>query len=126
MPRWPGVGVEWGPGAPGAAGGCWTEEHFPDDECEAIPAAVVERGERKLPRGVSLKDSGKFAAKKRVAGKDFAIKYGQRRPGDPPMLFNNPTKICSELGWQAQITDLDEIVASAWRWFKANPRGYGT
>lgn len=47
--------------------------NFPDDECEAIPAAVVERGERKLPRGVSLKDSGKFAAKKRVAGKDHYI-----------------------------------------------------
>jgi hypothetical protein len=26
-----------------------------------------------LPRGVSLKDSGRFAAKKRVAGKDYYI-----------------------------------------------------
>ena len=47
--------------------------NFPGDECEAVPAAVVERGERKLPRGVSLKDSGKFAAKKRVDGKDHYI-----------------------------------------------------
>lgn len=47
--------------------------NFPDDECEAVPAAVVERSERKLPRGVSLKDSGKFAAKKRVSGKDCYI-----------------------------------------------------
>lgn len=62
---------------------------------------------------------------KRVTGREFPIKYGPRRPGDPPMLFNQPAKIRSELGWQARVTDLDEIVASAWRWFKQNPRGYG-
>ncbi len=61
---------------------------------------------------------------KRVTGKDFPIKFGPRRPGDPPMLFNQPAKIRAELGWTAKITDLDEIVASAWRWFKENPRGY--
>ncbi len=47
--------------------------NFPGEECEAVPASVVERGERKLPRGVSLKESGKFSAKKRVAGKDYYI-----------------------------------------------------
>lgn len=47
--------------------------NFPGEECEAVPASGVARGERKLPRGVSLKDSGKFAAKKRVAGKDYYI-----------------------------------------------------
>lgn len=47
--------------------------NFPCDECEAVPASVVARGARKLPRGISLKDSGKFAAKKRVAGKDYYI-----------------------------------------------------
>lgn len=47
--------------------------NFPSEECDAVPALVVERGERKLPRGVSLKDSGKYAAKKRVGGKDYYI-----------------------------------------------------
>ncbi len=47
--------------------------NFPGDECAAVPATVVGRAERKLPRGVSLKDSGRFAAKKRVAGKDYYI-----------------------------------------------------
>lgn len=47
--------------------------NFPGEECDAVPASVVERGDRKFPRGVSLKDSGKYAAKKRVGGKDYYI-----------------------------------------------------
>lgn len=63
-------------------------------------------------------------AVKRVTGKNFAVKHGPRRPGDPPELYADPRKIKSELGWAAQITDLDEIVASAWRWFSKHPKGY--
>jgi len=60
----------------------------------------------------------------RVTGKSFTVKHGPRRPGDPPELFADPRKIKSEIGWSAKITDLDEIVASAWRWFKDHPNGY--
>ncbi|MBC7771097.1 MAG: UDP-glucose 4-epimerase GalE [Pyrinomonadaceae bacterium] len=60
----------------------------------------------------------------RVTGKEFPIKEGKRRPGDPPRLFADPRKIKAELGWQAQRTNLDETVKTAWNWFKANPRGY--
>ncbi len=63
---------------------------------------------------------------KRVTGKDFEIKEGQRRPGDPPSLYANPAKILGGLGWKASITDLDENIASAWNWFKNHPEGYGS
>lgn len=66
-------------------------------------------------------------AAKRVTkdgGKPLVVKEGPRRPGDPPTLFANPAKIKAELGWSAKITDLDEIIASAWKWYKANPKGY--
>jgi len=47
-----------------------------------------------------------------------------RRPGDPPALYASPDRIAADLGWKAKITDLNAIVESAWRWFKANPNGY--
>jgi len=61
---------------------------------------------------------------KRVTGKNFKVVEGPRRPGDPPELFADPRKIGAELKWKASITDPDQIVASAWKWFQAHPRGY--
>jgi len=62
----------------------------------------------------------------RVTGKPLNVTEGDRRPGDPPTLYADPAKIKSELGWKARITDLDEIVSSAWEWFQKHPNGYGT
>ncbi len=61
---------------------------------------------------------------KRVTGKDFLVKEGPRRPGDPPELYADPRKIRDEIGWTARHTDLDSIVATAWKWFKSHPSGY--
>lgn len=60
----------------------------------------------------------------RVTGKKLTVKEAPRRAGDPPELFADPAKIRQELGWTAKITDLDEIVRSAWNWFSKNPDGY--
>jgi UDP-glucose 4-epimerase len=62
---------------------------------------------------------------RRVTGIDFPVKEGPRRPGDPPELYADPRKIRAELNWSAKITDLDQIVATAWRWFREHPKGYG-
>ena len=64
-------------------------------------------------------------AVQRVTGKKIAIKEGPRRAGDPPELFAAPAKIQRELGWTARFTNLDEIVATAWNWFRKHPEGYG-
>ena len=63
---------------------------------------------------------------KRVTGISFLVKSGPRREGDPPALFANPAKIKAELGWHARITKPDEIVSSAWEWFRRHPRGYAS
>ncbi len=60
-----------------------------------------------------------------VTGVDFPVKEGPRRAGDPPVLYADPSKIRNELGWSASITDVREIVASAWNWFQSHPDGYG-
>lgn len=61
---------------------------------------------------------------KRVTGIDFKVEVGERRPGDPPMLYADPSKIKVELGWSAKITNVDDTVASAWQWFEKHPDGY--
>lgn len=47
--------------------------NFPGDCCEAIPASVVPRSPKSLPRGVHLRPSGKFAANKRVHGRNYYL-----------------------------------------------------
>ncbi|MFN9992139.1 MAG: UDP-glucose 4-epimerase GalE [Phycisphaerales bacterium] len=61
---------------------------------------------------------------RRVTGSDFQVIEGPRRAGDVPMVFADPKRIREELGWNARFTDLDDIVSTAWTWFKAHPKGY--
>jgi UDP-glucose 4-epimerase len=77
-----------------------------------------------IGKGYSVREI--IDAARRVTGRDLTVEEGPRRPGDPPRLFANPAKIAKELGWKAQITDIDEIIASAWNWFEAHPDGYAT
>lgn len=47
-----------------------------------------------------------------------------RRAGDPAKLIASSEKAKSVLGWKPKHEDLEEIIASAWKWHKAHPRGY--
>ena len=61
---------------------------------------------------------------RRVTGREIRVQYGARRPGDPAVLYADASKIRRELGWKPQYTELDAIVASAWRWHSSHPDGY--
>jgi UDP-glucose 4-epimerase len=61
-----------------------------------------------------------------VTGLELKLVEGDRRPGDPPQLYAEPSKIREELGWKAAHTDLHDIVESAWRWRREHPDGYRT
>jgi UDP-glucose 4-epimerase len=61
---------------------------------------------------------------KKVSGKNIKVIETPRRPGDPPMLVCDSTKARTELGWQPKWTDLEKIVASAWKWHSKHPDGY--
>ena len=63
-------------------------------------------------------------AAREVVDRQFKVELGPRRPGDPPSLYADATKIRTELGWEAKRTDIKAIIASAWRWFQAHPDGY--
>lgn len=61
----------------------------------------------------------------KVTGKPVPHDLADRRPGDVPTLLAEPALARQELRWQAARTDLEQIVASAWRWLQARPKGYG-
>jgi len=61
---------------------------------------------------------------KKVSGTDFKVVEAQRRPGDSPVLICDSTKAKHELGWQTKWTNLEKIVASAWKWHSKYPNGY--
>ena len=75
-----------------------------------------------IGRGYSVKEV--IDAARKVTGIDFKVEYGPRRPGDPAKLFANADKIHRELGWSANYTDINKIVATAWNWMKRHPHGY--
>ena len=56
------------------------------------------------------------AAVSRQAGREVPVKQGPRRPGDPPRLVAANGKAGELLGWLPKRSDLDTVVADAWRW----------
>lgn len=52
----------------------------------------------------------------RITGKPIAFEEHERRPGDPAILVASSEKIKAELGWQPKFAELDQIIASAWKW----------
>lgn len=58
-------------------------------------------------------------AARRVTGLDIRYRTSPRRPGDPLWLVGSSDRAREILGWRPKFTAIDEIVASAWRWFLA-------
>lgn len=75
-----------------------------------------------IGRGYSVREV--LDAVRRVTGHPLPTRMGARRAGDPPALVAAPARIEAELGWQPRFSDLDEIVATAWRWRSAHPQGF--
>jgi UDP-glucose 4-epimerase len=47
-----------------------------------------------------------------------------RRPGDPAVLVASSDKIRKELGWSPRFPEINDIVATAWKWHHEHPNGY--
>lgn len=57
-----------------------------------------------------------LAAARRVTGRDVPVETCARRPGDPAALVASNRRARDLLDWRPRHADLDDIVASAWRW----------
>lgn len=53
---------------------------------------------------------------KKITGKEFTVKYTDRRPGDPPILIGSSKKAKDILGWRPKYGQIDTIVKHAWTW----------
>jgi UDP-arabinose 4-epimerase len=51
-----------------------------------------------------------------ITGREVPHRIAPRRPGDPAVLVADPAKAERVLGWRAQRSALESIVASAWNW----------
>jgi UDP-glucose 4-epimerase len=122
--------IVFGTDYPTPDGTCIRDYIHVEDLCAAhlIAMKSLQPGEAQfynlgIGRGYSVREVIESARK--VTEREIPVRFGERRPGDPAALFANADKIRRELGWTPRITGLDEIVASAWRWFQSHPHGYG-
>lgn len=82
-------------------------EHLLDDGASGI----VNIGSGK---GTSVKEI--VAAVARASGREVPVDEAPPRPGDPPMVIADTSLAEEVLNWKPRHANLDDLVASAWRW----------
>ena len=65
-------------------------------------------------RGYSVLET--IEAVRRVSGRNFAVQYAARRPGDIMTMIADTSRIASTLDWTPQYADLETIAAHALAW----------
>jgi UDP-glucose 4-epimerase len=65
-----------------------------------------------------------IATAEQVTGREIHTQEAPRRPGDPPQLVAASDLIRRELGWTPRKPALADMVADAWAFAQAHPRGY--
>lgn len=53
-----------------------------------------------------------------VTGKKIPYTFAERRPGDPAVLVASNQKARKVLGWHPKVTDLEDIIRTAWHWHR--------
>ena len=61
---------------------------------------------------------------RKVTGKEIPVTLTPRRPGDPAALFADTAAAKQGLGFEPQHSNIDSIIASAWRWHSHHPDGF--
>ena len=65
-------------------------------------------------RGFSVREVAE--AMRKVSGRDFPVRIGPRRPGDPARLVSSAARARDLLGWRPSRTELETQIADAWNW----------
>lgn len=73
-------------------------------------------------RGASVLEIVETARK--VTGHEIPAEHAPRRPGDPPSLYADSTRLQSRFGWHPVYLDLEKIIGTAWNWHKNHPNGF--
>jgi UDP-glucose 4-epimerase len=92
----------------------------------AIEATTPETAEVfNIGTGVGQSVKQIIAACEKIVGHPIPQEITPRRPGDPPRLVADPTKLKTQLGWEPAYTDIEKTIATAWEWHRTHPEGYG-
>jgi UDP-arabinose 4-epimerase len=83
---------------------------------EALTKGGRPSGAYNLGNGLGASVSEVIETTQRVTGLSIPIVRGTRRPGDPAVLITDSSKARDKLGWVPAITDLAEIISTAWAW----------
>lgn len=77
-----------------------------------------------LGNGVGYSVREVIETARNVTGHPIPATEVPRRAGDPARLVASGEKAKRVLGWEPKIKQLDEIIASAWKWHSTHPEGY--
>lgn len=61
---------------------------------------------------------------RRITSHPIPIQIYGKRPGDPPALIAETSKLRNEIGWEPTYDTIESILESSWRWHRTNPEGY--
>lgn len=75
-------------------------------------------------RGFSVREV--IEACRKVTGHSIREELGARRAGDPAELVADSRRSKELLDWQPKFTNVESIVATAWKWHESHPRGYAS
>lgn len=96
-------------------------------DAHLVVLAALQPGDRRVynvgtGRGWSVREV--MALAREVTGVDFPVVEHARRPGDPPSLVTDPTRLFEDLGWRPAHSDLRQILADHWAWTREHPEGW--
>jgi UDP-glucose 4-epimerase len=80
----------------------------------------------KIAEGVNLGTKRGYSVKeviqtvKEVTGRDFIVEVTDKRPGDPNILVADNQKAKDLLNWEANRSELKNIIQTAWQWHQKN------
>ena len=78
-----------------------------------------------LGNGVGFTVKEVIDTARKVTGDEIKAVVSPRRAGDPAQLIASSDKARTVLGWKPEHDDLEEIIASAWKWHSTHPNGFG-
>jgi UDP-glucose 4-epimerase len=61
---------------------------------------------------------------RQVTKREIRARFDAPRAGDPARLVADSSRIQNVLGWKPAVSDLRNIVQSAWSWRQSHPKGY--
>jgi UDP-glucose 4-epimerase len=57
-----------------------------------------------------------LSAVERIHGRPLNVREASRRPGDPPALVADTSRLARVLGWRPRSDALDDIISTALAW----------